>query len=95
MCASRQSFTVLSGNDKIGGARAIPLYISRGTLEKALAVLNEKPLFTVLPLRRPRVGILVTGTEVYEGLVEDGFAPLIRKKLERLGGSVFHQDRSR
>lgn len=90
MCASRQSFTVLSGNDKIGGARAIPLYISRGTLEKALAVLNEKPLFTVLPLRRPRVGILVTGTEVYEGLVEDGFAPLIRKKLERLGGSVFH-----
>ena len=43
----------------------------------------------MLPLRQPRVGILVTGTEVYEGLVEDGFVPLIRKKLERLGASTF------
>ncbi|MBN2538583.1 MAG: trehalose-binding protein [Deltaproteobacteria bacterium] len=90
MCASRQSYTVVSCNDKIGGTRAIPLYLSRAILDKALVVLNEKPLFTVLPLRQPRVGILVTGTEVYEGLVEDGFAPLIRKKLERLGAHIFH-----
>jgi len=89
MCASRQSYSVLSCNDRIGGTRAIPLYLSRGKLDRALAVLNGKPLFTVLPLRQPRVGILVTGTEVYEGLVEDGFVPLIRKKLERLGASTF------
>lgn len=89
VCASRQSYSVVSGNDQIGGTRAIPLYLSRVNLDKASAVLNGNPLFTVLPLRQPRVGILVTGTEVYEGLVEDGFAPLIRKKLERLGASIF------
>ncbi|MBN2250697.1 MAG: molybdopterin-binding protein, partial [Candidatus Altiarchaeota archaeon] len=90
MCASRQSCSVVSCNDRIGGTRAVPLYLSRVNLDKALAVLNGNPLFTVLPLRQPRVGILVTGTEVYEGLVEDGFAPLIRKKLERLGASIFY-----
>ncbi|MBT8490950.1 MAG: molybdopterin-binding protein, partial [Deltaproteobacteria bacterium] len=89
MCASRQSYSVLSCNDRIGGIRAIPLYLSKVTINRVLAVLNEKPLFTVLPLRQPRVGILVTGTEVYEGLVKDGFASLIRKKLERLGTHTF------
>jgi len=89
MCASRQSYTLVSGNDRIGGTRALPLYLSRATLDRALAILNGKPLFTVLPLRQPRVGILVTGTEVYEGLIEDGFDPLIREKLKRLGASVF------
>ncbi|HPQ44447.1 MAG TPA: FmdE family protein [Syntrophales bacterium] len=90
MCASRQSYSLVSENDKIGGTRAIPLYLSRDNLDRALGVLNGEPLFTVLPLRQPRVGILVTGTEVYEGLIQDGFAPLIRKKLEQLGAHVFH-----
>ncbi len=90
MCASRQSYSVVSGNDRIGGTRAVPLYLSRVTLDRALAILNGNPLFTVLPLRQPRVGILVTGTEVYEGLVKDGFVPLIRTKLEQLGARIFH-----
>ncbi len=41
---------------------------------------GDKPIFSVLPLRKPRAGILVTGTEVYEGLVKDGFVPVMRKK---------------
>ena len=90
MCAGRQSYSVVSQGDKIGGTRAIPLYISQSNISKALAVLDEKPLFSVLPLRQPQVGILVTGTEVYEGLVKDGFEPLIRGKLERLGAKTFH-----
>ncbi len=90
MCASRQSGFPVSRGDKIGGTRAIPLYLSRENLDKALTVLGDDPLFSVFPLRRPRVGILVTGTEVYEGLVEDGFAPLIRRKLEGLGAETFH-----
>ena len=90
MSASRQGYTVISAHEKVGGTRAIPLYLSRDILDRALAVLNGNPLFTVLPLRRPRVGILVTGTEVYKGLVKDGFTPLIREKLERLGADTFH-----
>jgi formylmethanofuran dehydrogenase subunit E len=34
------------------------------------------------------VGILVTGTEVFMGLVEDKFAPIISTKLEKFGGQV-------
>src|SRR5208337_173268 len=53
-----------------------------------LAILSDGPLFQVLPLRQPRVGILVTGTEVFMGLVEDKFIPIITIKVEQFGGRV-------
>jgi formylmethanofuran dehydrogenase subunit E len=88
MCACRQGFSVLSQGRMLGGTRAIPLYLPRGDFAKALAVLRDGPLFRVLPLRRPRAGILVTGSEVFMGLVEDKFIPIITTKVEKFGGQV-------
>jgi len=31
------------------------------------------------------VGIVITGTEVYEGTIEDKFSPLIKSKMEECG----------
>jgi formylmethanofuran dehydrogenase subunit E len=84
MCASRQSYSIVSREDRLAGTRAIPLYLARDTLKKALAVLKGKPVFKILPMRQAQVGILVTGTEVYEGLVEDRFIPMLCSKLNKL-----------
>jgi formylmethanofuran dehydrogenase subunit E len=51
-------------------------------------VLEKGPLFSVHALRSANVGILVTGTEVFRGLVEDKFIPIIRNKVENLGSRV-------
>ena len=72
----------------LGATRAIPLFLPRADFLKALAVLEAGPLFTVLPLRRPRAGVLVTGTEVFLGLVEDKFIPIITAKVEKFQGQV-------
>ena len=40
------------------------------------------PLFSIAPLRKARVGILVTGTEVFQGIIEDKFIPVIRAKVQ-------------
>jgi formylmethanofuran dehydrogenase subunit E len=88
MCACRQSYSLLSQDRVLGATRAIPLFLARTDFQKALAVLSDGPLFQVLPLRQPRVGILVTGTEVFMGLVEDKFAPIITTKVEAFGGQV-------
>jgi len=48
-----------------------------------MAILSEGPLFQVIPLRKARVGILVTGSEVFDGLVEDRFIPIIGAKVQR------------
>lgn len=88
ICACRQNFTVLLEGRMLGASRAIPLYLPRVDFDKAMAVLSDGPLFQVLPLRQPRVGILVTGTEVFMGLVEDKFVPIITTKVEQYHGQV-------
>jgi formylmethanofuran dehydrogenase subunit E len=88
MCASRAGYTLMAAGRPLAGTRAIPLFLPRAEFLKALAALKEGPLFRVLPLRQPRVGILVTGTEVFLGLIEDKFAPIITAKVEKLQGQV-------
>lgn len=88
MCACRQGFTLLNQGRVLGATRAIPLFLPRADFAKALSILRDGPIFQVLPLRPPRVGILVTGTEVFMGLVEDKFIPIITTKVEQFGGQV-------
>lgn len=88
MCASRAGSSLMTRGQTLAGTRAIPLFLPRSDFMKALAVLKEGPLFSVLPLRPPRVGLLVTGTEVFMGLVEDKFIPIITTKVEKFGGQV-------
>lgn len=88
MCASRHGYSVVAKGSPVAGTRAIPLYLARGDFEKAMSVLEGNPLFTVAPMRQARVGILVTGTEVFSGLIKDRFAPIIRAKVENFGCSI-------
>jgi formylmethanofuran dehydrogenase subunit E len=81
-CASRHGFTVVKKGEKLGGTRAIPLFLPSQDFHKSMSILETGPLFRVLPLRQANVGILVTGTEVFRGLVEDRFIPVIREKVK-------------
>lgn len=81
MCATRRGDTYVEKGKTVAGARAIPLYIAKDRLRQALETLDE-PLLEVLPLKAIPVGVLVTGTEVALGLIEDRFAPTIETKLQ-------------
>jgi formylmethanofuran dehydrogenase subunit E len=88
ICSTRQSFSVVSKGHQIGGTRAIPLYLYRDYLQKALTILGDKPLLQVLPLKSARIGILITGTEIVQGLIKDKFEAIIRAKVKKLGCCV-------
>lgn len=88
MCASRQNNVMVNRDTAVAGTRAIPLYISRANYQKAMQVLEAGPLFEVLPLPSRRVGLLITGTEVYEGIIKDRFEPIITDKVNKLGSRV-------
>jgi len=92
MCASRQDATMVLEGKKFAGTRAIPLFLERNSLRQALSVLGDKPLFTVTPLRKARIGVLVTGTEVFNGLIEDKFIPVMTSKALQYGCTVVHTD---
>ncbi len=88
MCASRQNHIMVNQDTIVAGTRAIPLYISRTSYNKAMQVLESSPLFRVLPLPVRRVGLLITGTEVFEGIIKDRFEPIITDKVQKLGSAV-------
>lgn len=80
MCASRKCFEVVEKQSALAATRAIPLYLPETDFLTAMAVLSTGPLFRVAPLVPVSVGILVTGTEVFQGLIQDSFIPIIRSK---------------
>ena len=88
ICATRQTFSVISKGHQIGGTRAIPLYLYRDYWQKALIALGNKPLLKVLPLKPAKIGILITGTEIVQGLIKDKFETIIRAKVKKLGCCV-------
>jgi formylmethanofuran dehydrogenase subunit E len=88
MCACRRNYTVVNQGQVIAGTRAIPLFLPLPDFHQAMDILEDEPLFKVVPMRPAKVGILVTGTEVFRGLVQDRFAPIITAKVEKRGCRV-------
>jgi formylmethanofuran dehydrogenase subunit E len=88
MAASRKSYSIVDQDSIVAGTRAIPLFLSAQRFQAALALLEGGPLFSVKPLRPTRVGILVTGTEVFQGLVQDRFEEIISAKVKHYGCTV-------
>jgi hypothetical protein len=89
MCATRHTNSLVESGQVVAATRAIPLLIAQERVEQAVSLARKfEGIVRVLPLHPARVGILITGTEVYHGLIEDRFAPIIREKVEALGGKV-------
>jgi hypothetical protein len=90
MCATRHSNTMVKAGDTVAATRAIPLVVARLKVEAAIAAALVSPsrVLTVTALRKPKVGIMITGNEVFYGLIEDKFKPVITGKVCELGGEV-------
>ncbi|MDR3364936.1 MAG: molybdopterin-binding protein [Clostridiales Family XIII bacterium] len=81
MVATRHDLSPVRAGDKLAGTRIIPLAISKDKMEEAGRSAGEGAILSVLPYIPRRTAIITTGSEVFEGLVEDGFTPVVRKKL--------------
>lgn len=79
----------------IGGARVIPLVVSKEKMEKAQEII-KKPILKVNALKKYKVGIITTGNEVYFGRIEDKFGKIVSDKLKEYDcevvGQLFSQD---
>ncbi|WP_415716514.1 FmdE family protein [Maridesulfovibrio sp.] len=88
MVAARKNGSLVKAGARIAGTRAIPLYLSRENFSRAVSALNGEPLFKIMPLKRKKVGILITGDEVFNGLIDDKFESVITAKVQALGCEV-------
>ena len=88
MIASRHGNFPVKKGDKIAGTRIIPLTIEKTKMEEARTAAGGGPIMDILPIKEKKIGIVTTGSEVYYGLIEDQFTPLLIRKIEAYGSKV-------
>jgi molybdopterin biosynthesis enzyme len=89
MCATLHNHTLVKRGELVAATRSIPLVMKRAPIERAAAIARDSgPVLRVTPLRQARVGLLITGNEVYHGLIEDRFVPILTDKVTTLGSAV-------
>jgi hypothetical protein len=89
MCATLHNHTLVKKGEKVAATRAIPLVMKRVPVERAAAIARQKgAVLAVKPLREAKVGLVITGNEVFHGLIEDRFAPVLSQKITDLGSKV-------
>lgn len=93
MIASRHGNTPVQPGDKLLGTRVIPLVIDERKLQQAEQAAGDAPLCAILPYQIQRAGIVVTGSEVEKGMIEDKFTPVVRQKFAEYGVSVLDEIR--
>lgn len=73
----------------IAATRIIPLTISTKKIERLeLLVQNQHPVIDVMPYRKLKVGAVVTGSEIYEGIIQDEFDKYVGEKVNDYGSKV-------
>lgn len=89
MCATLHSHTLVQKGEQVAATRAIPLVMKRAPIERAAAIAAQSgAVVSVKALRHAKVGVVITGNEVYHGLIEDKFAPVLKSKVTALGSEV-------
>ncbi|MGC9181144.1 molybdopterin-binding protein [Thermogladius sp.] len=79
---ARRSGVFVRRGDVVAVVDVVPLKVPRAVLEDLLnKTRSYNPVLALIPSARPRVGVLVVGTEIVEGLKRDIASGIIVKKL--------------
>jgi len=76
--------------EKLAETRVVPLMISEKVIIEAEEIVGSfsHPILDIRPLKHLKVGIVVTGSEVYHGRIKDKFGPVLREKVQNWGSVV-------
>ena len=87
--------------DRLCSMRIVPLVTQESQIIEAEKLCGEsdEPLMQLLPYKKLKVGIIITGSEIYTGRIQDLFEPVLRKKLayydaQVLGATICDDDLS-
>jgi len=87
--ATQHTDRLVKAGEKVAVAKIFPLIIEEEKVNQAAEICrNGGPIISIMPLAKMKVGLIVTGNEVYHGLVKDEFGPVMKKKIRRLGSTV-------
>ncbi len=89
MCSTLHDHTPVKKGETVAATRLIPLITTRKLVEEAVEIaLSTPPIVEVLPLARVKIGLVITGNEVFYGRIKDRFEEVLRAKAAALGSEI-------
>lgn len=68
--------------------RIVPLVTDVSNIEKAESISKGRCLYKIVPFIRKKVGVIITGSEIYNGRIKDKFEPVCRAKLSNFPADI-------
>ena len=75
-------------NKSVAAMRVIPLVIDKAKMERVKEIAGAVPLMKIAPYKNFKVGLVVTGSEIFHERIKDTFTPVIESKLKSFGLQV-------
>ena len=88
MIATRASGFLVKKGDKLAGTRIIPLVIEKEKMNKVQSLIGDRKIMKVVPLKEKKFGLVVTGSEVFKGRIQDAFTPILETKMAFYGAEM-------
>lgn len=73
---------------RLASVRIVPLVTKEEQILQAEELCAKEKLFDLRPYKPMKTGIIITGSEIYNGRIKDKFEPVIRKKLENYPAEI-------
>jgi molybdopterin biosynthesis enzyme len=80
--------TVVEENQMIAATKIIPLVIKEKILQEAEKIMKESPVVQVVPFHKKKVSIVVTGKEILDNKIRDGFTPVLAVKMQAFDAQI-------
>ena len=68
---------------RLASMRIVPLVTKEAQILEAERLCAEEKLLELLPYRNKKLGVVITGSEVYTGRIKDKFEPVVRAKMKQ------------
>jgi molybdenum cofactor synthesis domain-containing protein len=87
ICTLPDHFPVEAG-DRLASMRIVPLVTKETQIREAERLCAEEKLLELRLYRCRKVGVIITGSEVYHGRIRDKFETVIRAKLQQYPSEI-------
>ena len=73
---------------RLASMRIVPLVTKEKRIIRAETLCRGRKLMDLRPYLPRKTGVIITGSEVYSGRIQDKFEPVVRKKLANYPGEI-------
>ena len=73
---------------RLASMRIVPLVTKEEQILRAEQLCADKKLLDLRPDREKRLGVIITGSEIYSGRIKDKFEPVVRAKMKQYPAQI-------